>query len=420
MNYFSLLSEKPYFTNRHYNSADLGLSHETRPRITVKPIKHAVRFHNSAHNEDVETKYRNRAKAIIRSLSEPAHRNIKSIKVPVSKTVSSASEYDSEEKSTMKFVVAYIGAVPVQPACASRQRIVRLALESLQAQRIRIRTVLLEIFNFGVVVTNGKGFVINRFHAEKISFAVAYARNKQFFAIVTVHDSNRAIAQTCMTPDVVADSICHLFAVDSELRLHSFHHYYSTKFRFKCTKEMNVDFCMEFPCVSTPIVQHLNKITLGVSHHMIENLHKTSFRKGYASSNSDSGLGTECHRSASTNCSDGLRNVLDSNSNGIEYIRISSVKGLSQEDLSSSTSLSMDEKWILKRNTKSLRVTFSSAGSSIVETTADVHQECSYENSNYSTKICFNEVKTSFVRQHNLSLPKKFISGTSSMSPRNF
>lgn len=230
---------------------------------------------------------------------------------------SSDNEDEEEEEDLIKkSVVVYIGAVPVPTGGASRKNILKSALQSLRAQRVRAHTVLLEIFSTQIVITNSKGVMTNRFRADRIAYATSCAENKQYFGVITiVNDRGRQNRTT--TTDETDDSpmavrsdtdasggmmVCHVFAVDPQLHLHSFHYHYARKFGIHCVRDPETNFCQEFPYSSNSILHAIGYVYRNHRNNHILNRFESdsSTVKGpflhvgaaaYMSSNSDSGIG---------------------------------------------------------------------------------------------------------------------------------
>lgn len=300
---------------------------------------------------------------------------------------SSPSSSDSEEETLssgiiLKVVLVYIGAVPVPHLQISRKHVIRSALQSLRAQNVRAHTVLLEIFSHQIIVTNSKGIVVNRFKADCIAFVTACAENKQFFGLTTVHHGT-AVKEINFNAATAA--VCHVFAVDPELHLHSFHYNYAKKFGIRCSRDAQTNFCSEFPHVSSPILDvlsyvirtsQMNKPTMSVD---VKN-----HRRGYHSSNSDSGIGNgkddddsprDVPRYSTGYPGTNRANVRTLNRH--EFLRSSDDISQSSTDQSSylqagstSASASANCSVVSTRTSANLKVRFDEAANSIIESDA--------------------------------------------------
>uniref|UniRef100_A0A914UNZ0 PID domain-containing protein n=1 Tax=Plectus sambesii TaxID=2011161 RepID=A0A914UNZ0_9BILA len=117
-------------------------------------------------------------------------------------------------------VLVYIGAVPVSNVEKTRRSIVKKAIHSLRLQHAKARTVLFQIFSDEIVVTNSRGAVTNRFKSRNVAFAAPCAENKQYFGVAHIAGNE--------------DVVCHIFAADPQLHLHTFHYHYAKKFSIRC------------------------------------------------------------------------------------------------------------------------------------------------------------------------------------------
>ncbi len=115
-----------------------------------------------------------------------------------------------------------------------------------------------------MVVTNSRGSVTHRLLVSRIAFASACNENKQYFGLCTIHpreslspNSTKSSATTTENDEVVEQqpfAVCHMFAADPQLHLHSFHYNYARKFGIACSRDPETSFCLEFPYISSPIL----------------------------------------------------------------------------------------------------------------------------------------------------------------------
>ncbi|KHJ46914.1 hypothetical protein D918_02453 [Trichuris suis] len=185
--------------------------------------------------------------------------------------------------ATVVVVLVYIGSVTVPASQRSRRKVLRLALHSLKAQKVRVRTVLMKAYEDQLVVTNSKGALINRLKNSNVAFVAACPENKQYFCVTMLHQDDDSISgrgggQSSPSSSVDESAISHVFAVDPELHSHSYHYLYAKRFGIKCTRAPTIDqtgallggihastfpaysSCLEFPDVSVAVLQSLSSL----------------------------------------------------------------------------------------------------------------------------------------------------------------
>ncbi|CDW59211.1 regulator of G protein signaling loco [Trichuris trichiura] len=180
-------------------------------------------------------------------------------------------------------VLVYIGSVTVPVSQRSRRKVLRLALHSLKAQKVRVRTVLMKAYEDQLVITNSKGALINRLENSNVAFVAACPENKQYFCVTMLHQDDDSISgrgggQSSPSSSVDESAISHVFAVDPELHSHSYHYLYAKRFGIKCTRASTTNetgallggtrtstfpaysSCIEFPDASVGVLQSLSSL----------------------------------------------------------------------------------------------------------------------------------------------------------------